>query len=382
MSLTSFLSRDTSAAAVPLENEEVDIGDERPVRCLRNALWLISVDGTKAAILQSLAPGFRDQPKISIDVAVENGDGGDDFTRRFFQSLEHAVQQAVSYRGKVLSLEDAEGYTGESAGITVHALPEVTREEVILPAETLAMLERNITRFVRQRDALAERGQSTKKGVLFHGPPGNGKTHTIRYILSELKGHTALLISAEQVTKLAEYMALARLLQPTIVVLEDVDLVARQREASGPCAETLLNRLLNEMDGLKEDTQTIFLLTTNRPQQLEEALASRPGRVDQVIEFPPPDGDGRAKLVKLYSPGIQVSDQLISLIVQRTDGSSAAFIKELMRRALQYSLDRNDGNAIEAEDVQSALEELVIGGGELNRCVLGFHPGNARCDAQ
>jgi ATP-dependent 26S proteasome regulatory subunit len=74
-----------------------------------------------------------------------------------------------------------------------------------------------------------------------------------------------------------------------MVVVEDVDLIARKREEMyGPCDESLLNKLLNEMDGLREDAAVLFVLTTNRPEHLEAALASRPGRVDQAIEFPCP----------------------------------------------------------------------------------------------
>src|ERR1700678_2196824 len=108
---------------------------------------------------------------------------------------------------------------------------------------------------------------------------------------------TTLLISAEQVGLLGEYMTLARLLQPSVVVIEDVDLIAADRENLNTCEEVLLNKLLNEMDGLNEEADILFILTSNRPEALERALASRPGRVDQAIEFPLPDGDGRAKLV-------------------------------------------------------------------------------------
>src|SRR5204863_8458955 len=68
-----------------------------------------------------------------------------------------------------------------------------------------------------------------------------------------------------------------------MVVIEDVDLIARAREEMrGACEESLLNKLLNEMDGLREDADVLFILTTNRPDQLEAALASRPGRIDQA----------------------------------------------------------------------------------------------------
>src|SRR5437867_9267402 len=69
-----------------------------------------------------------------------------------------------------------------------------------------------------------------------------------------------------------------------------------------------------------EVADVFFILTTNRPDQLEPALASRPGRIDQAIEFPLPDEEGRIKLVKLYSRGLQVPEQLMHLIVCRTKG--------------------------------------------------------------
>src|SRR5438270_13735159 len=87
--------------------------------------------------------------------------------------------------------------------------------------------------------------------------------------------------------------------------VEDVDLIARRREDMyGPCDESLLNKLLNEMDGLREDAAVLFVLTTNRPENLEAALASRPGRVDQAIEFPLPDDRGRGQLIRLYTYGL------------------------------------------------------------------------------
>jgi ATP-dependent 26S proteasome regulatory subunit len=217
----------------------------------------------------------------------------------------------------------------------VHRLRTVRREEVILPESTLALLERNVFRFIEQRDKLHEMRLGLKKGLLFYGPPGTGKTHTIHYLASQMKDHTTLLITAQQVALLDEYVQLARFLQPAMVALEDVDLIARTRTSMrNPCEESLLNRLLNEMDGLREDAQVLFVLTTNRPGELEEALTSRPGRIDQAIEFPLPDEDGRRKLVQLYSGSLKLGDGVLSVLVQKTKGGSGAFIKELMRRAI------------------------------------------------
>ena len=207
---------------------------------------------------------------------------------------------------------------------------------------------------------------------MFYGPPGTGKTHTIHYLAKALEGHTTLLISAEQVGLLAEYMTLARLLQPSMVIIEDVDLIARDRtEMDSPCEEVLLNKLLNEMDGLKEDADILFILTTNRPEQLERALASRPGRIDQAIEFPLPDEPGRRKLVALYSQGIDLPESVVDETVRRTDGVSAAFIKELMRRTVQFHIERDGTGEVSHDDVDNALNEMLFSGGSLNLKLLG-----------
>jgi ATP-dependent 26S proteasome regulatory subunit len=115
----------------------------------------------------------------------------------------------------------------------------------------------------------------------------------------------------------------------------------------------------------------LFILTTNRPDQIEPALVSRPGRIDQAIEFPLPDEEGRAKLTKLYARDLQVSDELLDLIVRRTKGISAAFIKELMRRCAQFQIETGGGKLLTQAAVDAALEEMLFAGGALNRRLLG-----------
>jgi ATP-dependent 26S proteasome regulatory subunit len=272
----------------------------------------------------------------------------------------------------VLSLEAGANYAGTAGSVKVHRLQAVAREEVILPEGTLRLLERNVHGFMRRREQLHGLGLSLKKGLLFYGPPGTGKTHTIHYLAGQLPDHTTLLITSEQVALLDEYFKLARLMQPAMMVIEDVDLIARMREEMrGACEESLLNKLLNEMDGLREDARLLFVLTTNRPDQLEAALASRPGRIDQAIEFPLPDADGRRRLVLLYARGLQVTPEVADLIVHKTERSSAAFIKELMRRAAQYHLERGRAEPLAIEDLDQALDEMLFAGGSLNLKLLG-----------
>src|SRR6266567_3404112 len=356
----------------PLQHEEIDIGETLPARCLRQALWLAKESETPYALLLSPASYYGRPAGTHVEVAVLPGEGGLHLARRLLDEVEVLVRQTATYRGKVISLEAADRYSGHGGLLRVHKLRSVCREDVILPEKTLRLLDRNIGDFIRQRGKLQKLGMPIKKGLLFYGPPGTGKTHTIHYLASQLPDHTTLLITAEQVALLDHYFQLARFLQPAMVVIEDVDLIARAREQMhGPCEESLLNKLLNEMDGLREDAAVLFVLTTNRPEHLETALASRPGRIDQAIEFPLPDDRGRRQLIRLYSCGLPISEKIVDLVVRRTERGSAAFIKELMRRTAQFHIQDGDHGPLRVDHVNDALEEMLFSGGSLNAKLLG-----------
>lgn len=361
--------------AAPLQFDEIDHGEPVPARCLNNALWLGNDGKLPFALFLSRAQKYGRPGGLHLELAAPPGEQGLELSRRLLDQIDRKVSQAGSYRGKVLSLEATDNYSGSASSIKVHRLRTVRREDVILPEKTLALLERNVTRFITQRDRLSEMRLGVKKGLLFYGPPGTGKTHTIHYLAGQLKDHTTLLITAEQVGLLDTYIQLARFLQPAMVVIEDVDLIARERsQMHSPCEESLLNRLLNEMDGLREDARILFVLTTNAPQHLEQALTSRPGRIDQSIEFPLPDDDGRRKLICLYSGGLIIDDELLSLLVQKTKGGSGAFIKELMRRGAQFLIE-SGASTIGQSHIEAALDEMIFSGGSLNAKLLGFAQG-------
>jgi hypothetical protein len=361
---------------------DVDIGEGDPVKCLNNGLWLGDHEDLPYAVVLSFHREYGRESGACIEIAVPVGEQGVAFVLRCFQELEAAINAARSYRGKVLSLDAEADYRGRSKGVLVHRLPHVARDAVILPEPTLKLLDRNVIRFIESRDALRHLRQSTRKGILLYGPPGTGKTHTIRYLAADLPGHTTLIITAGQMGLLAQYMTLARLLQPAMVVIEDVDLIARDREDMGsPCEESLLNTLLNEMDGLKDNADILFVLTTNRPEQLEGALAGRPGRIDQAIEVPLPDDVGREKLVRLYGGRLKLSDQIVAEAVVRTKGVSAAFIKELMRRTAQSSVMRDGGEVVTSTDLAEALDDMLFTGGRLNVKLLGGADAESACCA-
>jgi AAA+ superfamily predicted ATPase len=360
------------AIIAPMQYEEIDIGETLPARCLRQALWLSSKGDTPFALLLSPAERYGQISGAHLEIAVPPGEDGADLSRHLLKDAEELVKSTASYKGKVISFEVTHRYSGDTGNLRVHKLRTVRREDVILPEKTLGLLDRNVRGFIDEREQLRKLGLPIKKGLLFYGPPGTGKTHTIHYLATQMPDHTTLLVTSEQVAYLDHYFQLARFLQPAMIVIEDVDLIARKREEmSGPCDESLLNKLLNEMDGLREDAEVLFVLTTNRPEQLEAALASRPGRIDQAIEFPLPDDEGRRRLIRLYACGLAVTKEGVELAVKKTKNASPAFIKELMRRCAQYCLQNNGTGSLESRALNGALEEMLITGGSLNAKLLG-----------
>jgi hypothetical protein len=375
LTISSLLVRgnDQAIAITPLQYRDVDIGESEPFPALNTGLWLFRVVDQPVAVLLSQYSDFRSGKFAQVEIATLPGSESQAFARAFLKRIQEAGANSILYRGKVLSFEGGSDYSGMSTEMSVHKLSPVAREAIILDDATMARLDRHVFAFDRHRAGLRRLGQSIRKGLLLYGPPGTGKTHVIRYIASNLPDRTTILITAEQVQNLIRYMLLARTLQPSIVVLEDVDLVGRSREGmNSPKTEVLLNRLLNEMDGLGDDADILFLLTTNRPEEIEEALASRPGRVDEAIEIANPDAACRARLIALYGGALSFAEGAIDDAVALSEGASAAFVKEMVRRLSQASLSGGHDDAVDRATVADVLTEASENGNRIGRRIIGL----------
>jgi ATP-dependent 26S proteasome regulatory subunit len=180
----------------------------------------------------------------------------------------------------------------------------------------------------------------------------------VRYLLGQMDGVTAIVLSGGALGRIREACSVARALQPSVVVVEDVDLIGEERmPRMGPVIghHPLLFQLLSEMDGLDSDIDVTFLLTTNRPEILEPALAARPGRVDLAAELPLPDAAARRRLVRLYQGDVVLDLAEPERMIERTEGVTASFLKELIRKAALLACEDGTGNGA-AADGQAATE--------------------------
>jgi hypothetical protein len=274
------------------------------------------------------------------------------------------------YRGHMLDVG-----MSPMGGVTLEFsdIPMTNRQDVVLPEGLLARIERHALGVAAHRDALLSAGQHLKRGLLLYGPPGTGKTHTTRYLLGQMDGYTRLVLTGRALHAIGSASELARDLEPSVVVLEDVDLVAEDR-SFGPGATPVLFELLDAMDGAAADADLLFLLTTNRADLLEPALAARPGRVDIAVEIDLPDAEARARLFDLYASAIplRLSEQDRRDVIDRTKGVTASFLKELLRRAMLEALHEQASDPLVLTiHVTRALDDLLDSGQQLTRSLLG-----------
>jgi SpoVK/Ycf46/Vps4 family AAA+-type ATPase len=188
-----------------------------------------------------------------------------------------------------------------------------------------------------------------------------------------MTAYTRLLLTGRALQAIGSVAELARDLQPAVVVLEDVDLVAEER-SFGPGSSPVLFDLLDAMDGAAPDADLLFVLTTNRADLLEPALAARPGRVDVAVEIDLPDAEARERLLALYgrSLPLRLTDAETRDVVERTDGVTASFLKELLRRAMLESLHEDTAAPqVSAAHVSRALDDLLDSTQQLTRSLLG-----------
>ena len=334
-------------------------GPASTLGCLKLALLLVT-DARGRYILMVQSPGEH-HPGLDVEVAglpVAEA-------QAVLTELDQLRSTLNVYRGHLLDV----ALSPMGGVILSFAVPPgLRREDVVLPEAVLSRAERHALGVAAHREALLAAGQHLKRGLLLYGPPGTGKTHTTRYLVGQMTGYTRLILTGRALVGVGQVTELARDLQPSVVVLEDVDLVAEDRSL-GPRSSPVLFELLDAMDGAAPDADLLFLLTTNRADLLEPALAARPGRVDVAVEIELPDAAARERLLALYGRGVPLAltQEDVAAAVERTDGATASFLKELIRRSVLEAL--HDRQRPAAETVTADVTPPPVTGAHLARAL-------------
>lgn len=320
-------------------------------------------DDRVACLLRGASPRHG-RPMCTLDVLATSPAAGE----QWITEVKAELARDTVLRGHVLSLQgNPFDFHGADHPLRFLPRPHVTAYDIVLPDGVLARITRHVIGVRRHHAALTRAGQHLKRGVLLYGPPGTGKTHVVRHLIGLSEGVTVILLSGRTLDWLSVATQLARAAAPAMIVMEDCDLVAEHR---GGDTNAALFETLEAMDGLDGDADVAFVLTTNRPDLLERALVERPGRIDLAVEIGKPDEDGRHRLLRLYAPvDGAITDATLAEIAHRTDGATASFGKELMRRAVLLAAEQ-DTTAADRHAL-AACEEMLSDREAFTRALLG-----------
>ncbi|WP_328809556.1 ATP-binding protein [Rhodococcus sp. NBC_00294] len=368
VAMLSSCRRGGSCRGAPVEYRSVDVGPASTMSVpVFGLLDTHSPGGIPVAVALHI-PDPAHQAPLQIEVLSGDRDAGASTLDALLSLMtDHDVM-----RGQVLTLG---GSGGRGNGLVrFMARPTVAGEDLILPDGTLEAMTRHLVTVGSSAARLREAGQHVGRGILLYGPPGTGKTHTVRHLLGLVPDSTVIVLTGSAMRHIAEATTLARRLSPSVVVVEDVDLIAREREETG--VNSLLFALLDAMDGMDGDADVTFVLTTNRPDSIERAVRDRPGRIDLAVEIPLPDTRGRERLARLYLSAVNVAADLTPL-VEATEGGTASYVRELVRRTVVAAIERDDHGAdghptvITDDDVAAVLTACVDERQRLTRSLLG-----------
>jgi AAA+ superfamily predicted ATPase len=215
-------------------------------------------------------------------------------------------------------------------------------------------------------------GKSLRGGLLLYGPPGTGKTFLARAVAGELGARFLTVTLAdildrylgESEQNLHALFQRARRLAPAVLFLDEVDAIGGKRsQYSGSGGmRTVVNQLLQELDGIGADNDGLFVLgATNHPWDVDTALL-RPGRFDRVVLVLPPDAPAREAILRHHLRGRPLAGIDLGELVAQTDGFSGADLEHLAasaaEKAMMDSIATGEVRAITMADLRATLRDV------------------------
>jgi AAA+ superfamily predicted ATPase len=209
------------------------------------------------------------------------------------------------------------------------SIKSATFDNLILHGNLKQDIKDDLTNFFDAQSVYATYDVPWKRGLLFVGAPGNGKTHTVKALINQIK-HPCLYVKSFQSQydtdseNIRKVFKQARQTAPCILVLEDLDSLLTDENRSF---------FLNELDGFADNQGIVTIASTNHPERLDPAIRDRPSRFDRKYNFELPDNSVRKAYISQWNDRLktpmQLSPSAISQMAIATEGFSFAYLKEL-----------------------------------------------------
>lgn len=268
----------------------------------------------------------------------------------------------------------------------------VTFEDVAGAHEAKEELQ-EIVEFLKNPKRFTDLGARIPKGALLVGPPGTGKTLLAKAIAGEADVPFYNISGSEFVemfvgvgaSRVRDLFRRAKKTAPSIVFIDEIDAVGRQRGAGlgggHDEREQTLNQILVEMDGFDTDTHVIVIAATNRPDILDPALL-RPGRFDRRVTIDLPDIGEREAILKVHAVGKPLGSEVnLRRVAERTPGFSGADLSNLLNEAAILAA-RDHRTTVTFDDCVNAMEKVLLGPErrskvmtEMEKKITAYHEG-------
>ena len=267
--------------------------------------------------------------------------------------------------------------------------PQITFEDVAgQDAAKSELVE--VVDFLKEPDKYIALGARIPRGVLLVGPPGTGKTLLARAVAGEANVAFFSLSASEFVemfvgvgaSRVRDLFRKAKNAAPSIVFIDEIDAVGRQRGAGlgggNDEREQTLNQMLAEMDGFDQTESVIVMAATNRPDVLDPALL-RPGRFDRQITVGAPDRQGRYEILKIHTRGKPLAEDVdLEGLSKATIGFSGADLANLANEAALTAARKNH-KRVNGRDFSDAFDRIILGtespplSNEQERRITAYH---------
>ena len=261
---------------------------------------------------------------------------------------------SAEVRGEILVFKDGDWEKNEEL---YKAIKSATFANLILPETLKQQVQADFEQFFRARDVYEQYGIPWKRGALFIGPPGNGKTHTVKALINQL-GQPCLYVKgfkseyATEQENMGAVFARARMTTPCLLVLEDLDSMIDDENRSF---------FLNELDGFENNAGMVVLATTNHADRLDAAILDRPSRFDRKYYFNLPGVDERRAYVLDWNNSANVDEGVIDRQVSTGNDRVRVAIDRVRHSALCLSAEAIEEVVHQTEDFSFAyLKELFL----------------------
>lgn len=229
----------------------------------------------------------------------------------------------------------------------------MTEEPVFkLPCPAVSIVMREVERFWDRRQHYQKYGVPHKRGILLYGPPGSGKSTTIREVARDIISRGGIVTFMPPPDLFTYGLAAMRQIQaeiPIVVVMEDLEDILSNFEESD---------VINMLDGLGALDRVLFLATTNNLDKLPQRVQNRPSRFDRKIKVDYPSPEHREAYLRHLDKFEDLTPERMKSWVEKTHDFSIAHLKELFTATVILGVE--DAEALDnlrSMSAESLLED-------------------------